>query len=337
MALARQREASDVQRGLAAWLGAEVSDLTQPSAGGLSSETYLFRAGGRELVLRLPPAGDALFPRYDLLAQSFVMQTLAEHDVVPVPEVVAYVDDTSYLGAPFLVMAKVEGRVPTDNPSYLVEGWVHDASPVEQRRLQDAFVDVCARINACAWDDMGLAFLARPGGTGLEAEIGWWSDYLDWAADGADLPQLRDARAWCSANAPSGRPSPSLLWGDVRIPNIVFDATFRPAAVLDWEMASIGPAEIDLGWFLAIHRMSTGGRGADLPGFAPRDEFVRAYEARLGRELLPLRWFEVWGAFRSAAIMVRLARLLFDLGFVDDLRMQERNPSTKLLRDLLAG
>jgi len=338
MALARQRDVTDVRRGLSAWSGESVGELTQPSAGGLSSDTYLFQAGGRDLVARLPPLGEGLFPSYNLAAQAFVMEALGEHGVVPVPEVVEYVDDEDVLGAPFLVMARVPGRVPTDNPSYLVDGWVHDAAPDDQRALHDAFGSVCARVNMCDWDAMGLTFLARPGGTGLDAEIAWWTQYLDWAAAGADLAPVRDALAWCAAQAPTDPLPPALLWGDVRIPNIVFDDAFQPAAVLDWEMASIGPAEIDLGWFLAIHKMSVGvGGTTELPGFRPPDEFVAHYETQLGRPLVDLRWFEAWGAFRSAAIMVRLAVLLREIGLVDDLRLQERNPSLKLLRGLIGS
>ncbi len=335
MALARQRDVTEVRRGLSAWSGEPVGELVQPSAGGLSSDTYLFRAGERDLVARLPPLGEGLFPTYNLAAQAFVMEALAEHGVVPVPDVVVYVDDEDLLGAPFLVMARVPGRVPTDNPSYLVDGWVHDAAPRDQRALHDAFGSVCARVNTCDWDGIGLTFLARPGGTGLPAEIAWWSDYLDWAADGADLTSVRDALAWCAEHAPTEPIPPALLWGDARVPNIVFDDTFQPAAVLDWEMASIGPAEIDLGWFVAIHQMSIGiGSTAELPGFRPLDEFVARYETALGRALVDVRWFEAWGAFRSAAIMVRLTVLLREIGLVDDLRMQERNPSLKLLRSL---
>ena len=98
MAIARQREPEAVRAGLAAWLGEPVGELTQPAAGGLSSETYLFESGGEQLVARLAPAGDALFPVYDLAAQGRIMQTLGAHNVVPVPQVIAYVDDPQWLG-----------------------------------------------------------------------------------------------------------------------------------------------------------------------------------------------------------------------------------------------
>ena len=336
MAIARQREPEAVRAGLAAWLGEPVGELTQPTAGGLSSETYLFEStGGEQLVARLAPAGDALFPVYDLAMQARIMQTLGDNRVVPVPRVVEYVVDTGFLGSPFLVMEHVDGRVPSDNPPFVMSGWVHDAPADLQRRLHDEFVSTCARIHRADWRALGLGEVAsRSGGTTLAAEVAWWSDYLDWTADGAPPAVFRDARAWCAENVPADEPPPALCWGDVRIPNVVFDDDFRARAVLDWEMASIGPPELDIGWYLVIHRMTTDATG-DLPGFHARDHVLRAYESQLGHALYDLSWYEAWAAFRSAAIMVRLARLLHDLGLVPDLSMQEHNPPIELLQKLV--
>ena len=336
MAIAGQRDPDAVRAGLAAWLGQPVGELTRPAAGGLSSETYLFEsADGEQLVARLAPAGDALFPVYDLAAQARIMQTLGAHDVVPVPRVVEHVADASWLGAPFLVMERVTGRIPADNPPFVISGWVHDAPAERQRVLQDDFVSVCARIHRADWRGLGLGEVAtRPGGTTLTAEVAWWSDYLGWTSDGAPPSTLRDALAWCTEHLPSEEPEPALCWGDVRIPNVVFGDDFRARAVLDWEMASIGPPELDIGWYLVIHRMTTEATG-DLPGFRGRDEVLREYEVQLGRSLRDLTWYEAWAAFRAAAIMVRLARLLHDLGLVPDLRMQEHNPPIELLQTLM--
>jgi aminoglycoside phosphotransferase (APT) family kinase protein len=328
--LAHSRDLAAVRTGLEAWLGAPVVELAEPSGGGLSSETYLFRTTDERLVLRLPPTGDALFPTYDLGQQARVMSLL--DGVVPVPRVRASVDDATFFGAPFLVMEHVEGRVPTDNPSYLLEGWLKDASADEQRVVHDRFAACCARVHRTAADRFGDADLRR----GLAPELAWWSDYLLWAADGTAPAQLVEALAWCASNVPDDPPSLSLCWGDVRLPNVIFDDNLEPAAVLDWEMASIAPAELDLAWFLVVHGMSVEVAGGDLPGFRDRIDFVERYARLLGRALDDLRWYEVWAAFRSAAIMVRLASLLHGLGLVGDQRMRERNPSTKLLRQLLS-
>ena len=101
-------------------------------------------------------------------------------------------------------------------------------------------------------------------------------------------------------------------------------------------MATIGPAELDIGWYLVIHAMTVSGTG-DLPGFRPRHEVLQSYESQLGRALHDLSWYEAWAAFRSAAIMVRLTVLLHELGLVTDLSMREHNPPCDLLRALLAS
>ena len=107
------------------------------------------------------------------------------------------------------------------------------------------------------------------------------------------------------------------------------------AAVLDFEMASIGPAELDLAWFLVLHRMTVERCGGDLPGFPGPEATVRAYEARLGRAVADLRWFEAFAALRSGAIMVRAAHLLSELG-VDDSWLTQGNPTVTLLAELIA-
>jgi aminoglycoside phosphotransferase (APT) family kinase protein len=108
------------------------------------------------------------------------------------------------------------------------------------------------------------------------------------------------------------------------------------AAGLDFEMASIGPAELDLAWFLVLHRMTVERCGGDLPGFPDQAATVDAFQSRLGRPLADLRWFEVFAALRSGAIMVRAARLLARLG-VDDSWLTQGNPTVTLLAELVSG
>jgi aminoglycoside phosphotransferase (APT) family kinase protein len=82
-------------------------------------------------------------------------------------------------------------------------------------------------------------------------------------------------------------------------------------------MASIGPPEVDLGWFQAMHELSVEASGADLPGFPGAAETAARYQERLGRELADLTWYEVFALVRAAAIMVRMARLLAAQGVED--------------------
>lgn len=349
MAIANKERDLDVVRdGLARWLRADrpaatdlrVAPLTRPAAG-LSSETLFVDVvsteGGIErhesLVARLPPAGEGLFPAYDLSLQARIQERLAP-TAIPVASPVVFEADESWLGAPFLVMPRVPGRVLVSYPSFLQTGWLHDATPAEQAQLHAGFLAAVADIHRIDWEPLRSEFAERGGRVGLAAELDWWTDYLAWASDGAPLPVLEDAMAWCRANGPAAEPPPSLLWGDVQLVNVVFDETsLRPAAVLDWEMTSIGPAETDLGWFLALHRMTVDASDADLPGFPEREAVVASYERRLGRETVALGWFETFAVVRSGAIMVRVARLLAAMG-VDDSWLTKGNPQLELLRRL---
>jgi aminoglycoside phosphotransferase (APT) family kinase protein len=349
VAIAKQeRDLEAVRGGLERWLRARrpetanlhVAPLSRPPAG-LSSETLFADAtwteAGEEhceqFVARLPPAGEGLFPRYDLTLQARLQELMGPAGI-PVATPIALEPDEAWVGAPFLLMPRVPGRVLVSNPPFVQEGWLHDAPPADQARLHEGFFDVLARIHRLDWEVLDLGFAARPGSTPLSAELQWWSGYLGWASDGAPLPVLADALVWCHEHRPDPEPPPSLLWGDVQLVNAVFDDELGLAAVLDWEMASIGPAEMDLGWFLALHRMTVDTVGGDLPGFPDRAATIGCYERRLGRELADVRWFEALALVRSGAIMVRVARLLAEIG-VDDSWLTKDNPALRLLARLV--
>jgi aminoglycoside phosphotransferase (APT) family kinase protein len=116
------------------------------------------------------------------------------------------------------------------------------------------------------------------------------------------------------------------VWGDARLGNLVVDDALRPVAVLDWEMAVLGPPELDLGWYLFLERTARQ-FAAQLPGFPEPGDLVTRYADRLGRPLRHLAWFEAWSGFRTACIQVRLA---------ETAEARERNPVTKALRACLA-
>lgn len=342
---AAERDVETVRAGLARWLGAQhperadlaVAPLGRPAAG-LSSDTLFadvtWRDGSESLVVRLPPAGAGLFPRYDLEHQARVQQALAR-TAVPVAVPVRHERDEQWVGAPFLVMPRVPGRVLLANPSFLVSGWLHDAPPADQARLFDGFLATLADLHRVDWRADGLGFLARTEAEGLQAEVARWSEYLAWAANDVAPPgYLAEALAWCVAHRPVATSPAALLWGDVQLVNAVFADDLSVAAVLDWEMTGIGPPELDLGWFLALHGMTAAAHGRDLPGFPPRDAMVARYEEALGRAVGDLRWFEVFALVRSGSIMVRIARLLAAQG-VDDSWLTRGNPTQDALARLL--
>jgi aminoglycoside phosphotransferase (APT) family kinase protein len=329
-----------------AWLEQQVGGrvslgpLVSPTHGGLSNDTMLVEAdwgdGARRLVLRLAPGGTPLFPRYDLGLQISVLRALGAHTDIPVPEVLWDQPDPEPLGRPFYVMAHVDGRIPPDNPGTHFDGWVKDLPATEQSVLFDDSMAMFARIHRVDWRSAGLDLLDRPehGDDPITQELGAWRAYLDWASDGERLDLLEDAYDWCVANRPTRAVDRALVWGDARLGNIIYDAALAPRAVIDWEMAVLGPPELDLGWYLFLERTALQ-FVEQLPGFPDRAGAVQRYEQHLGRPMRDLEWYEAWGGMRAACIQVRLGRILFELGVIDDERYRQRNPVTKALRGLI--
>jgi aminoglycoside phosphotransferase (APT) family kinase protein len=167
----------------------------------------------------------------------------------------------------------------------------------------DAFLDTVVAIHATPTAALDLR-------AGLDAELGAYERYVAWATDGAPPPALAGALSWCRDNRPATELPHGLLWGDVRLGNVVFDAaSCRPAAVLDWDMASVGPFELDLAWWLALEAVQAEFLPDPVPGFGDRDEAVARAEAALGRALDDLTWYEAFALVRASAIATRISIL----------------------------
>jgi len=315
-----RRDDADLTRGFTAWCarrwpdaGYAIAELGRPRSG-WTNETLLValhgKAGDRRLVVRLPP-GVPTWPVYDLGGQARVLAALAPTPI-PVPAVVAYEPDDQWLGAPFVVMSHEAGRPGPEAPA--LDPWVMESAPDVQRHLHERFVDMLATINSVDWHNAEFGGALRGGEHTLANEVAWWADYVDWASAGAPTPALTDAMTWCAANVPADEPPASLCWGDVRIGNMLFSEERDVLSVLDWEMASIGPAELDLAWFVALDELTNHFVKKTVPGFLTKAEVVARYEAALGRPVVDLEWHEIFALIRSTAINDRQARLAQESG-----------------------
>ncbi len=248
---------------------------------------------------------------YDLAAQARVLSALAGTGV-PVPGVVAYEDDEQWLGAAFLVMAHDDGRPGPEAPA--LDRWVTASAPETQRYMHEQFVDMLATIHRVDWRRAELGGALRGGEESLRQEVSWWLDYVDWASAGAPTAALADAVAWCAATVPQVEPPASLCWGDARIGNVLFADNRSITSVLDWELATIGPAEMDLGWYLALDELTTYFVKRTVAGFLDRAAIIDRYETALERAVVDLEWHEIFALVRSTAINDRQARLARESG-----------------------
>jgi len=297
VSLAVRRDLDELRAGLERWLDRSVGLIDRPEPG-WSCETLIVEG---DLVVRLPPLGEGIFPTYDLAQQAAVQEAVGAAGV-PVAAPARYEADDAFLGAPFIAMPFVSGPIPgqyTPADPWLL-GLPDDTA---RRTVWESFIDVVATIHTAT--TTGLR-------RGLADEVAYWDGYIAWATDGAPPPALADALRWCRHHRPTDEPPGGVLWGDVRLGNVVFDeATRAPRAVLDWDMVSVGPAEMDLAWFLALEQVQTDLTDMTVPGFGTRAEAIARLEHGLGRELVDLDWYETFALVRASAISTRIA-ILFE-------------------------
>ena len=323
---AEARDLEVVRAGLQHWLTARhpeadevrVGPLGQPTSG-YSSETLLVDAvrvtRGHEVddhyVARLPPAGGGIFPDYDLTRQAEVQAALLKRSIPAAAPVTVELDER-WVGAPFFLMERVEGDTLTEG--YVAAGRLQEATPEVQRKVHTEFLDALADVHRLDWDQLGLGVLTPPGERGLVHDIARAEEYAAWAADGSVPAVLTDAVAWLRSNRPDPEPPLSLCWGDPRLGNVVYGADFSQHALIDWEMASISPAEMDLAWFVGLHDITARGSGGDLPGFLTHDDALARWADRMGRAVVDYEWFEVMSLLRSDSIFLRIRTMLLAAG-----------------------
>jgi aminoglycoside phosphotransferase (APT) family kinase protein len=342
-----RRGLDDIRSGLLDWCAVHrpdvvrqgIDELSHPSLG-MSNETVIVRCGpdtdrqpGPRFVVRLPPLY-ATFPDHDFTAQAEVQRAVARLGVPTAEPTVER--DPRFLGSPFIVMPFIEGVIP--GPQSLFDPWLTDATAAQRRDAQREMVRILAEIGRIDWRTAGLdAVLGGVDGS-LETQLDSWRGYLDWATGQHVLPRVEAVATWCRDRRPPNDPEPSLVWGDPRLGNMVMGEDRRVRAVLDWELATIGPAEMDLGWYLGLERVLLEvTRMAPLSGMADLDEVARDYEIALGRPLHDLAWHEIFAVFRALVINVRQSTIAQEAGEKYMLAAGEKNPLLKILERWIAA
>ncbi len=232
-------------------------------------------------------------------------------------------------------MGRVEGVVPPDVMPYnFGDNWLFDADPADQRRLEDTSIATLVALHGIENPGQQFDFLkpAGPSGTALRHHVGATWDYYQWVADGASSPLIETCFAWLEDHWPTEEGDAVLSWGDARIGNMMF-RNFEPVAVLDWEMCGFGPREIDLAWFIYLHRffedLTTQYGMPGMPDFLRRDRVAAEYERLSGYTPRDLDFFCMYAALRQGIVMSRVQRRAIHFGEaempadIDDLIMHK--------------
>ncbi|CAN7317380.1 phosphotransferase family protein [Mycolicibacterium frederiksbergense] len=323
------RDTDALPEQLSQWLATVLPEQAAPQitvengvdANGMSSETILLTArwgdDEQRLVARVAPtAADVpVFSSYRLDHQFELMRLVGELTEVPVPRVRWIDAGGEVLGTPFFLMDRVDGEVPPDVMPYTFGGnWFADAPPERQRELQDSTVAVLAQLHSIPDAAQRFSFLTEvdpPGDTPLRRHFGWLKEWYEFAVPDIGRSALvEQALGWLEEHFPTdiAASPPVLAWGDSRVGNVLY-ADFRPVAVLDWEMATVGPRELDVSWIIFAHMVFQELAGlAGLPGLPDvlREEDVRAtYERLTGATLGDLHWFYIYSAVIWCCVFMR--------------------------------
>ncbi|GJO52196.1 putative aminoglycoside phosphotransferase [Mycobacterium marinum] len=303
---------------------------------GMSSETIILTARWHEddrpvqqkLVARVAPAaGDVpVFPSYRLDHQFEVIKLVGELSDVPVPRVRWMEPTGEVLGTPFFLMDYVEGLVPPDVMPYTFgNNWFADAPAERQRELQDATVGLLAMLHSIPnpQDTFGFLSDGPSGDTALRRHFDWVRSWYDFAVPGIGNSALIERTfQWLQEHWPSevAAREPVLLWGDARVGNVLY-RDFRPVAVLDWEMVTLGPRELDVAWMIFAHMVFEELAGlATLPGLPTvmrEDDVRRTYQRLTGTQLGDLHWFYVYSGVMWACVFMRTGARRVHFGEVE--------------------
>jgi len=305
---------------------AHVEHVTGTDANGMSSDTVLFDAGWvdddgtsrtESLVARIAPDHDdvPVFPSYDMQGQFTTIRTVSQLSAAPVPDPMWCETDAAVLGAPFFVMRRVEGLVPPDVLPYTFGGnWLFDAAPAQQRQLQEATVDAVVALHEIPDAPHAFPLLARDddGATPLQRHVRHaraWYEMV--AADGGRSPLVERGFAWLDDHWPRHESDQVLSWGDARIGNIIY-SDFAPEALLDWEMAGLGPRELDVAWLVFAHEVFqelATNLGLDgMPEFLRADDVCARYAERTGYEPRDLDFYRRYAALQWGIVFLRTGR-----------------------------
>lgn len=296
------------------WLAQALPDFSLPISidkfpGGQSNPTYRLSCGSANYVLRRKPFG-VLLPSEHAIEREYRLLRAVHPAGFPVPRPIAFCDEAAVIGSVFYVMELVDGCTFWD-------GTLPDVRASERRPIFYAMIDNLAALHALDHNALGLADFSRPGNFFARQIERWTKQYRATQTD--QIPEIEHLIDWLPRTVPEQERT-SIVHGDYRIDNLIYR---RPAsevaAVLDWELATIGDPLADFSYLAMNWILPQDGRsglaGVDFAeqGLPTLGEVTTRYCERTGRDRIPpLHWYFAFNLFRLAGILQGVKKRALD-------------------------
>jgi aminoglycoside phosphotransferase (APT) family kinase protein len=273
-------------------------------SGGSQNEIYEIRRGDERCVIRIPPPTAPANRDEGIRREWRIIEALDGTDVPHTPAV-AMCDDMSVLGRAFYLMGLVDGWSPMDQR----EGWPapFDTDLEARAGLAYQLVEGIALLSQVDWRAKGLDGLGRPDGF-HERQVDRWTAFLG-RIKGRELPGFDVAAAWLRAHRPLDY-IPGVMHGDYQFANVMYHhgAPARLAAIVDWEMGTVGDPKLDLAWVVQGWPEDTNSPGAavsyvDLTGMPPRDRVLEHYAKVSGRQVDDIDYYVILARWKLAVVL----------------------------------
>jgi aminoglycoside phosphotransferase (APT) family kinase protein len=268
-------------------------------SGGASNEIFELRRGESRMALRRPP-GKVPKGRNNIMLREYrVIAALNDTDV-PHPRGIAVCDDTSVIGACFYIMGHIDGWTPMGE---LPQPFRDD--PQLRAAMAQELVDAIAQLSQVDWRAAGLEGFGKPEGF-LERQVERWLAHLE-PVKFRELPGLEEAAKWLQQHTPCSF-KPGIIHGDYQFANVMFHhgSKAKLAAIVDWEMATIGDPLLDLAWILMTwpdpHEDRSSGY-VDFSGMPSRDELMHRYALASGLPVDAIDYYIVLARFKMACVL----------------------------------
>lgn len=299
-------------RALAVWmdangLGSGAIEGARRLAGGTQNILLRFSRAGRDYVLRRPPPHLRENSNETMRREARMLRALADTGV-PHPRLIAACPEEDVIGAAFYLMTPIEGFNPTTGLPEL-----HANSESIRRRMGFALVEGIAGLGALDYRALGLEGFGKPDNY-LERQVARWraqlasyDDFAGWSGPN-EIPGVGEVAAWLDRHRPSAF-EPGIIHGDYHLANVLYAYdSAELAAIVDWELTTIGDPLLDLGWLLATWPETETPEAEAVAvkpwaGFPTAEELVEHYRARSRRDLSAINWYAVLACYKLGIIL----------------------------------